>query len=66
MKNYEKALEINPKLWKAHVGKGNVYLKLEKENKAMEEYEKAIASHPKEGRIYCMRGRAYKGLKKIK
>lgn len=58
-KNFKKAIELNPKLWKSHNFLGNIYDRHKKYEQAIQKYYAAIALRPDEKILYNNIGVSY-------
>jgi lipoprotein NlpI len=59
MADFEKAIEIDPKLAPAYTGRGIAYEKKGDHDRAIADYSKAIELDPKDAHSYYHRGNAY-------
>ena len=62
IKNFAKAIELNPKDAAAYYNRGNAYGKLGTYEEAIRDYDKAIELNPKNAEAYSNRGNAYVNL----
>ena len=59
IKDFDKAIELNPNLAEAYNNRGLVYGKLGNLQQAIKDFDKAIELNPKYAEAYCWRGIAY-------
>lgn len=59
IKNYDKALELNPILTEALFNKGICYCNLDKKNEAIEIFNRALSINQNEPELYLQRGYCY-------
>ncbi len=59
IKAYSKAIDLNPKLFKAYQRRGNLYLIMKSYDEAIADFTKAIELDPRDSNLYYMRGIAY-------
>ena len=60
MEDYNKAIELNPRLVEAYTNRGNAYWYKQQYDKAIEDYNKAVELNPRNAIAYTNRGVAYK------
>ena len=65
IKFYEKAIEINPKCWRAYNNMGLCYKELGDKVKALELLNKAIEIEPNSPILYTNRGNLFDDLKNM-
>lgn len=63
LSDYTNAIQLNPKLAEAHIGRGNIYSILEKYELALTDYSAAIALNANDADIYFNRAGTYTLMK---
>ncbi len=64
LKDYSKAIELDPKLAQAYNNRGFTYAELDKPSEALKDYSKAIELDPEDAQTYNNRGLTYSKLDK--
>ena len=59
MEDYNKAIELNPRLVEAYTNRGNAYGKKHQYERAIEDFNRAIELNPRHANAYSNRGVAY-------
>lgn len=59
LKSYNKAINLNPLLFRAFKGRADIYYAGNKFPKALQDYDKALGINPDFGEAYIMRGNLY-------
>lgn len=66
IRDYKKAIELDPKFSKAYNNLGNMYYALQEYEEAIKHFSKAIELSPQDAEPYCSRGALYFDLNKFK
>lgn len=66
LRDYNKAIELNPRYANAYYNRGTVYNSLDYYPQAIEDFSKAIELNPKDAQYYNNRGSAYNSLGKYR
>ncbi|MDO8446235.1 MAG: tetratricopeptide repeat protein [Deltaproteobacteria bacterium] len=62
IEDYNKAIELDPKHFKAYTNRGNAYYMLGNYHRAIDDYTRAIGINPSHTRAYSNRGNSYSKL----